>query len=149
MTCNFPQKLTLYKLSAIQKKWSGSKKSVFGKKSVQKWLNKINKYRLFATEAPFFESPITQKQSIFEHNYVWHGKRQKELYFNFLFRSCYRIWCLWFLIRRQCRPDIFFCKGGSILCSLPQSYTTISTQLYYYVYHFSNVNIFQSKCCLL
>ena len=26
---------------------------------------------------PFFESPITQKRSIFEHSYVLYGKRQK------------------------------------------------------------------------
>ena len=32
MKCNFPQQWTVYELSAIQKRWSGSKKSVFGKK---------------------------------------------------------------------------------------------------------------------
>ena len=30
--CNFPQKRTVYELSAIQKRWSSSKKCVFGKK---------------------------------------------------------------------------------------------------------------------
>ena len=62
MKCNFPQKWTVSELSAIQKRWSGSKKSVF-------------------------ESPITQKQFIFEHSYFSYGKRQKELYFN-----CYLVY---------------------------------------------------------
>ena len=32
MKCNFPQKRTVYELSAIQKRWSSSKKAVFRKK---------------------------------------------------------------------------------------------------------------------
>ena len=51
-------------------------KSQFLAKSVQKELNKKIKTDFFQ-KSTFFESPITQKWSIFEHSHVSHGKRQK------------------------------------------------------------------------
>ena len=57
-----------------------SKKKVVGEQKVRFWQkvckNSIKK-ELFATQAPFFESPITQKRSIFEESYISYGKRQK------------------------------------------------------------------------
>ena len=65
MKCNFPQKRTVYELSAIQKNgWSGSKKSVV----LQKLLNK----NILFLKSTFFESPITHKPFIFEHSYMFH-----------------------------------------------------------------------------
>ena len=46
-------------------------------KSVQKLLNKKIKTDFFFKKSTFFESPITQKRSIFEYSYVSHNKRQK------------------------------------------------------------------------
>ena len=61
----------------FKKRWSGSKKSVFGKKkSVQKKLNKKIKTD-FPGKSTFFESPITHKRFIFEHSYISYRKRQK------------------------------------------------------------------------
>ena len=51
-------------------------KSLFLAKSVQKSLNKKIKTDIFQ-KTTFFEHPITQKWSIFEHSYVSYGKRQK------------------------------------------------------------------------
>ena len=77
MKCNFPQKSTVYELLAIQKRWPGSKKVRFWQKSVQKKFNKNFKKPDFFQKSTFFESPITQKRSIFEHSYVSYGKRPK------------------------------------------------------------------------
>ena len=52
-------------------------KSPFLAKSVQKLLNKKIKTDFFFKKVPFFESPITQKRSIFEYSYVLYDKRQK------------------------------------------------------------------------
>ena len=49
----------------FKKRWSGSKKSVFGKKCAK------------IARGAFLKSLITQKQSFFEHSYVSYGKRQK------------------------------------------------------------------------
>ena len=51
-------------------------KSQFLAKSVQKLLNKKIKTDFFQ-KMHFFESPITQKRSIFEHSYVSYDRRQK------------------------------------------------------------------------
>ena len=51
-------------------------KSPFLAKSVQKLLNKKIKTDFFQKSA-FFESPITQKRSIFEYSYVSYDKLQK------------------------------------------------------------------------
>ena len=65
MKCNSTQKRTVYELSAIQKRWSSSKKSVFRKKkSVQKLLKKKKNW-LFKKKTNLFESPIAQKRFIF------------------------------------------------------------------------------------
>ena len=50
-------------------------KSPFWAKSVQKSLNK--KTDFFGKKCTFFESPITQKRSIFDESYILYGKRQK------------------------------------------------------------------------
>ena len=51
-------------------------KSPFLAKSVQKLLNKKIKTDFFQ-KSTFFESPITQKRSIFGYSYVLYDKRQK------------------------------------------------------------------------
>ena len=51
-------------------------KSLFLAKSVQKKLNKKIK-TLFFKKNNLFESPITQKQFIFEQSFISYGKRQK------------------------------------------------------------------------
>ena len=51
-------------------------KSQFLEKSVQKLFNKKIKTDFFQ-KSTFFESPITQKQFIFEESYISNGKRQK------------------------------------------------------------------------
>ena len=51
-------------------------KSLFLAKSVKKLLNKKIKTDFFQ-KSTFFESPITQKRSIFEYSYVSYDKRQK------------------------------------------------------------------------
>ena len=79
MKCNFPQKWTVYELSAIQKMWSGSKKSVFGKS--------VQKTGLFQ-KSTFFESLITQKRFIFKNSYISYGKRKKSYTLNVI----YTIW---------------------------------------------------------
>ena len=71
MKCNFPQKWTAYE---IQKRRSGSKKSVFWQKVCK---NSLIKKPHFFQKPTFFESPITQKQFIFEQSYISYGKRQK------------------------------------------------------------------------
>ena len=76
MKCNSTKKRTVYELSAIQKRWSGSKKSVFGEKVCKNRLIKKIKTDFFQ-KTTFFESPITQKRFIFEHSYISYGKRQK------------------------------------------------------------------------
>ena len=71
MKCNSTKKRTVYEVSAIQKRWSSSKKPVFRKK-----LNKKIKTD-FPGKSTFFELPITQKRFIFEESYISNGKRQK------------------------------------------------------------------------
>ena len=51
-------------------------KSPFLAKSVQKLFNKKIKTDFFQ-KSTFFESPITQKRSIFEYSYISYDKRQK------------------------------------------------------------------------
>ena len=58
------------------KKGGRVSKSQFLEKSVQKLLNKKIKTDFFH-KRHFFESPITQKRSVFEYSYVSYDKRQK------------------------------------------------------------------------
>ena len=60
----------------------------------------------FFQKSTFFESPITDQRSIFEHSYISYRKRQKSCTLIVIW-SYYRIWRLRFLIRRQKRPDFF------------------------------------------
>ena len=52
-------------------------KSPFLAKSVQKSLNKKKIKTDFFQKTTFFESPITQKQFIFEESHISYSKRQK------------------------------------------------------------------------
>ena len=52
-------------------------KTEFLAKSVQKKLNKKIKTHFFQKKTTFFESPITQKQFIYEESHISYSKRQK------------------------------------------------------------------------
>ena len=52
-------------------------KSPFFAKKKKVCKNNLIKRRFFSKKPTFFESPITQKRSIFEQSYISYGKRQK------------------------------------------------------------------------
>ena len=67
----------------------------------------------FPGKSTFFELPITQKRFIFEESYISNGKRQKELYFNLLFKSFYRIWRFRVFNSSSKSTGYFICRWGS------------------------------------
>ena len=77
MKCNFPQKRTVYELLAIQKRWSSSKKSVFGEKSVQKLLNKKIKTHFFKKATFFLIADYSETVHFWALVTFSYGKRQK------------------------------------------------------------------------
>ena len=88
-------------------------KSPFLAKSVQKLLTIKKLKRDFFQKSTFFESPITQKRSIFEHSYVSYDKLQK---------TCTLI-VIYVILSYLTSPifnspskstGYFICRGGSI-----------------------------------